>query len=196
MDRRCSRDRHQAGAEAKDGSPGRTAVAATAAGEPLSTDLGTRRGQSGHAAAAVASAPIGADAHAGDESVACGGTERRVAAQEGAVAASRPGRVGVDCIGTVGEPATPGPARLTRPADAEDPGTDACAGTGGREASGDATADDASRSRPADSTSLRVGDRNAGPVSLRQTDRQLCGAGSRGKVQRRSAETGTHQQAG
>ena len=60
------------------------------AGRPLSADLGTRRGQSGHAAAAVASTPLGADAHAGDESVACGGTERRVATQEGAVAASRP----------------------------------------------------------------------------------------------------------
>ena len=73
---------------------------AAAAGGPLSADLGTRRGQSGHAATAVASTPLGADAHAGDESVACGGTERRVAAQEGAVAASRPGGVGVDRVGT------------------------------------------------------------------------------------------------
>ena len=32
--------------------------------------------------------------------LACGGTERRVATQEGAVAASRPGGVGVDRVGT------------------------------------------------------------------------------------------------
>jgi transposase len=48
---------------------------------------------------------------------------------------------------------------------------------------------------PLTATGLRVGDRNSRTLSLRETDRQLCGAGSRGEVQRRPAETGTHQQA-
>ena len=56
-----------------------------------------------HAATAVASASIGADAHAGDESIACGGTQRRPAAQEGAVAAGGSQGTGVDCAGSVGQ---------------------------------------------------------------------------------------------
>ena len=85
------------------------------------------------------------------------------------MAAGRSHGVGLDRIGSVGESATPGPARLSRPTNAEDPGTDACAGRGSREASGDVAADDASRGRSADSTSLRVGDRNSPTLSLRQT---------------------------
>ncbi len=49
---------------------------------------------------------------------------------------------------------------------------------------------------PLTALAYRVGDRNASTFSLRQTDRQLRGAGSDGRVQRRSASTGTHQQAG
>ena len=56
---------------------------------------------------------------------------------------------------------------------AEDPGTDAKAGTGGGEAARDAATEDASRSGSVDRTGVRVGDRNAGTFSLRQTDRQL-----------------------
>ena len=74
---------------------------------------------------------------------------------------------------------TSGPARLTRPTDAEDPGTDASLGRGSGEASGGAALDDPSRSRTADGTGLRVGDRNSRTLSLRQTDRQLCRSGSR-----------------
>ena len=99
-------------------------------------DLGAGRRESRSAATAVASASPGADAHAGDESVACGGAERRAAAQEGVVAAGRSQATGIDRAGSVGQPATAGPARLTRPTDAEDPGTDASAGRGSGEASG------------------------------------------------------------
>ncbi len=60
---------------------------------------------------------------------------------------------------------------------------------------GDAATDDASRSRSADGIGFRVGDRNSRTFSLRQTNRQLCGSGSVGRVQRRSAPAGTHQQA-
>src|SRR5215467_12768162 len=103
--------------------------------------------------------------------------------------------VGIDRTGAVGQSTAPGSARLTGSTDAEDSGTDARIRRGSGEASGDTTVDDASRSRPADGTGVRVGDRNSGTVSLRQADRQLYRAGSRGEVQRRSAPTRTHQQA-
>jgi hypothetical protein len=47
------------------------------------------------AAVPVTSASLGADAHAGDESVACGGAQRGSAAQEGAGAAGGAQRTGV-----------------------------------------------------------------------------------------------------
>jgi hypothetical protein len=63
-------------------------------------------------ATAMASASTGADAHASDESVACGRIERRAATQEGAVAAGRSQGTGVNRVGAVGEPTASGPARL------------------------------------------------------------------------------------
>src|SRR5579862_3621721 len=107
----------------------------------------------------MASSSTGADAHASDESTACGSSERRPAAQESIVAASRSPGTGGDRAGSLGQPAAARPARLTRPTNAEDPGTDTCVGRGSGEASGNATADDASRSGSADGTGLRVGDR-------------------------------------
>ena len=109
--------------------------------------------------------------------------------------AAGPQGAGVDCASTVGQPTTARPARRARSTHAEDPGTDARPGRGSGEASGDASTDDASRSWTADGASLRIGDRNAGTLPLRQTDRQLCGTGAGGEVQRRSAPAGTHQQA-
>ena len=82
------------------------------------------------------------------------------------------------------KPTPPGPARLTRPTDTEDPGVDASARRGSREATCSAATDDPSRSRRADGVSLRVGDWNSRPVSLRQANRQLCGPGSVRRVQR------------
>ena len=92
------------------------------------------------------------------------------------VAADRSQGTRVDRTSSVGHTSTPGLTRLTRPTDAEDPGTYACAGTGSGEASGDTAADGASWSWSADSTSLRVGDRNSAALSLRQADRQLSHA--------------------
>ena len=76
------------------------------------------------------------------------------AAQEGGVAAGRSQGTGIHRTGALGQPTKAGPARPTRPTDTEDPGTDACAGRGSGEASGDTAADDASRSRSTDGTGL------------------------------------------
>jgi transposase len=61
---------------------------------------------------------------------------------------------GIDRTGALGLASTPGPARLTRSVDAEDPGTDLRIRRGSGEAPGDAPADDASRSRSPDGTGL------------------------------------------
>ena len=93
-------------------------------------DLGGGRRESGFAATAVASAPVGADAHPPHESTAWGGAQRRTATQESVVAAGRAQGTGVVATGSLGQPTTPGPAGLTRPTHAKDPGTDASAGGG------------------------------------------------------------------
>src|SRR5579864_4569686 len=80
VDRGCSRGAQQASEEAKDRSRGRAVVVGLADGKPLSSDLGAGCGESGPVATAVASASYGADAYAGDESVAGGSSERRDAA--------------------------------------------------------------------------------------------------------------------
>ena len=59
------------------------------------------------------------------------------------------------------------------------------AGAGRSRASGDAAAEYASWSRPADRAGLRVGDWDAGTFCLRQADRQLRGAGSHRRVEAR-----------
>ena len=81
-DRGHGRDSHQASAQAEDGSAGCTAVVAADDRRTLSADMGSRRSRPGPAATAVASTSVGADAHPGDESVACGGAQRGPAAQE------------------------------------------------------------------------------------------------------------------
>src|SRR3954453_1916709 len=114
----CRRgDPHEASAQAEDRSPGCAAVTTVDDGAPLSADLGARRRQSRSAAVVVASASFGADAHASDEPVACGGTQRRLAPQEGAVAAGGPQGAGVHRAGAVGQPTAARPARLARSAD-------------------------------------------------------------------------------
>src|SRR6476469_3098865 len=102
----------------------------------------------------MASASFGADAYTSDESVACDRAQRRLTTQEGAVAAGGPQGTGIHRIGSLGHPATAGLTRLARSTHAEDPGADACAGTGSGEACGDAATDDASRSRPVDGSGL------------------------------------------
>jgi hypothetical protein len=68
-------------------------------------------------------------------------------------------------------PATPRPAGLVRPTNAEDSGAHPRVRTGSGEASGDPATDDTSRSRAADGTSLRVGHRNSRTLSQWETDR-------------------------
>src|SRR5579864_760263 len=48
--------------------------------------------------------------------------------------------------------------------------------------------------RRADGVGIRVGHWNSRTVSLREADRQLCGARARGGIQWRSATTRTYQQ--
>ena len=134
-------------------------------------------GESRSAATTMASAPAGADAHAGDEPVACDSAQRRLAAQGGVVASRRPPGTGVDRLGALGHAPTPGLASLTRSTHAQDPRTDAGAGRGNGEASGDAAVGDASRRGSADGFSVRVSDWNSRTLSLRETDCQLCGTG-------------------
>src|SRR5438309_7292021 len=55
MDRGCSRDPHQTGAQTENRPPGRRAATATPDRRPLSTNLGSGRGKSGSAATALAS---------------------------------------------------------------------------------------------------------------------------------------------
>ncbi len=62
----------------------------------------------------------------------------------------------------------PGSARLTRPTDAEDPGTDACVGRDRGEANGNFSIADASRSRAADGLSIQTRHWNPTAFLLRQ----------------------------
>jgi len=57
-----------------------------------------------------------------------------------------------------------------------------------------AVAEYASRRRTADGAGFRTSDWNTGTLPLWQASRQLCGVGAIGRVQWRSATTGTHQQ--
>src|ERR1700736_2306373 len=119
-----SGDSHETSAKAEDGSSGCAATAEAHGGRPFPADLGSGRRESGFAATAVASAPVGADAHPRDESIACCGAQRRSAAQESIMAAGRSPGIGVVDTGSLGQPTTPRPARLTRSIYSEDPGTD------------------------------------------------------------------------
>src|SRR5712692_4224210 len=188
------RDPHEAGTKAEDGSAGCATATDFAGGGSLPEDLGAELGESRSATAVVASTPDGADAHADHESVARGGLERRGAAQKGAVAAGRACPAGVVSTGSVGQSAAARSAGVTGPTDPENPRAHAIAGAGSGKAASSAAADDASRSGSTDRIGLRVGHRNTRTFSLRKADRQLCGASPFGRVQRGSAETGTHQQ--
>src|SRR5690348_1168877 len=110
------------------------------------------------------------------------------------MAVGRAPATGVASTGSMGQPTAPGPVGLTRPTDSKDPAADASPGTGSGEASGDTAADDPSRSWSTDGAGLRVGDRNAGTVCLREADCQLCGFGSVRGVQRRSTTIRSYQQ--
>src|SRR5437870_7713813 len=94
MDRGCRRDSRETSAQTENRSPGRATITDLAAGRSLSEDLDTQPGKPQSAATVVASTSAGADAHPGDESVACGSPQRRSTTEEGIVAASGPSPVG------------------------------------------------------------------------------------------------------
>src|SRR5437762_11530020 len=164
MDRGCRRDPHQTGAQTENRSPGRAPATDIAGGGSLSEDLDTQPGKPKSAATVVASASLGADAHAGHESVACGSPQRRDTTEEGVVAASGPSPVGK--------------FRLAGSTDYENPGTDPGSGGGSREAASSAPADDPFWRGSINRAGVRTGDRNAGALWLRQADRQLSGTGA------------------
>src|SRR6266581_7138857 len=184
MDRGCSRDPHQTGAQTEDGSAGCATAVDVAGGRSFSPDLGAERRKPGSAAAALASASAGANAHAHHEPVACAGIERRGAAQKGALAAGGESSPAVVGAGAVGQPTAARPAGVTGPTNSEDPGTDAGSGAGSGEATGGAATDDPSWGGSINRAGVRTGHRNAGALWLRQADRQLCGTGAVGGIQR------------
>jgi len=107
-----------------------------------------------------------------------GSRSTKVDSAKGTVAAGRSQTTGVASAGALGQSPTSGPVGVTRPNYPADPEADAGTRSGSGQASGNAAADDTPRSRAADGIGFRVGDRNSGPFSLRETDCQLCGAGS------------------
>jgi hypothetical protein len=99
VDRRCSTDLFEEGAQTEDGSARCTADSAVAGGRPLSSDLGAEFGEPGSERTTLASSPHGAGADASDESVAGGSAERRVALEEAVVARTGPATVGIISTG-------------------------------------------------------------------------------------------------
>src|SRR5438876_62958 len=94
------------------------------------------------------------------------------------------------------QPTSARPVGVTGSTDSENSGTDAGSGAGSGEATGGAATDDPSWGGAVDGAGVRTGHRNARTLWLRQADRQLCGAGAVGGVQRGSATAGPHQQTG
>src|SRR5215472_6519901 len=77
--------------------------------------MGTRSRESGSAATVVASTPLGADAHAGHESVASRGYERRSAAEKGTMEPARTETVRVLPAGALGNAAAARAVAVARP---------------------------------------------------------------------------------
>src|ERR1700722_13759342 len=189
-------DSGHAGAEAKDRSPRCATTAEAPAGRPLSPNLGGELGKSRSATTSVASASFGADAHTNHESVASRSPERRSAGKEAAVGAGGTSPVGVVRVGSVGQPAAKRTAGAARPIEPEHPRVKCGCGTGSDQAAGSAAAHDASGCGVADGTGLRVDRGDTATICLWQADRELCGIGAHGRIQRRSSTARSHQQTG
>src|SRR6202035_2157240 len=106
VDRRRSRDPHEASAQAEDGSPGCATDPTFGAGESFPADLGAELGEPGSAATTVASSPHGAGANSDHESTASRSPQRRTALEEAVVAEARTAATGIIPVGTVGQAAT------------------------------------------------------------------------------------------
>ena len=161
----------------------------------FSSHLGTQCGESGSAATVVASASLGADAHADDESAASTGHERRPAAEEKAVERTRTSGIRKAPLSFLGQPASARSAGAAGPAESNDRGINRSGRGGSQEVARGTAADDASGGRTADGAGLRVDHRNSQAVSSGQADRQLCGVDPFGELQCWPSTAGTHQQA-
>jgi hypothetical protein len=106
-------------------SPGCAVDTGVVVGGSLSADLGSEWGESGSAVTAVAPTPDGAGAHQGDEPVASGGAQPRIAAQEGVVAGSRTEAAGIVRAGAMGKPTTARSPRVAGPTEPHDRRADA-----------------------------------------------------------------------
>src|SRR6516162_1336427 len=145
-------------------------------GRTLSTGVGTRSGESRSAAAVVASAPLGTDAHAGHESVASCGAERRSAAEKGTVEPVRTGAVRVLPAGAMGDAAAARAVAVARPVNSLYRGVNDRHRARSRAVFRCATFDDSSWSGSDHGPGLCVDHRISGALWLRQADRQLPGA--------------------
>src|SRR6516162_6729828 len=117
---------------------------------PISTDLGSQLGEPGSAATPVAPAPHGASAHANDEPVASGSSERRATVQEEAVEGARTRAIGSISAGPLGKSTTRRSAAVAGSAESDDCPTDASDRAGSGEVPASAAPNDASWSRSAD----------------------------------------------
>ena len=110
-----------------------------------------------------------------------------------------PGRtnsVGVVLIGSVGQPAATRTPGVVRPTEPEYPRVECSCGAGSDQATGSAAAHDASWCGFADGTGLRVDRGDPATICLWQADRELCGIGANGRIQRRSSTARPYQQTG
>src|ERR1700676_1612947 len=87
-------------------------------------------------------------------------------------------------VSTGGEPATTRSAGVNGSAEPYDCRAHTSHRAGGREVSGGAALDDASRSRTADRVGLRADPGESRSVSVWQADRVLLGAGAVGRIER------------
>ena len=85
---------------------------------------------------------------------------------------------------------------LVRPIEPEHSRVKCSCGTGSDRASGSAAAHDTSWCGVADGAGLRVDHRDPATICLWQADRELCGIGADGRIQRGSSTAGSHQQTG
>src|SRR6516162_363791 len=163
---------------------------------PISTDLGSELGEPGSAATPVAPAPDGASAHASDEPVASGRSERRATVQEEAVERARTRTTRSLSPSPLGKPATGGSAGVTGSTEPDPCRTDASDRARSGEVPASAALNDPSRGGCTDGISLRADYRESRAISVRQTSGVIFGIGALGGLERRQASAGTYHQAG
>src|SRR6516162_1197256 len=114
----------------------------------------------------MAPAPDGASAHASDEPVASGGSERRATVQEEAVERARTRTAGSISLSPLGKPATGGSAGVTGSAEPDHCRTDASDRASSGEVPTSAALNDPSRGGCTNGTSLRADYRKSRTISV------------------------------